>query len=335
MPKVKNALLRHRIIDKAIRNKYKPYPTKDDLKEACEKALYGENVRGGVSISTIEKDLQNMREEHDAPVKYSKRHKGYFYEDPDFSLDEIPLDESDISAIRFAANTLQQFRNVAVFSQFGTAIDKILERVSISEQFEEAEVERYIQFESSSASRGSNHLSVFMGAITNKKVVQFEYIKYQDKEKSTRRIHPYLLKEYNNLWYIIGYSPLKEKVLTFGLDRIENPEQLDDEFTIKSDFDPTLYFKHSVGITNLDKPPVEINILATPTIGQHLSSKPIHPSQLVELKEEHAIIRLDVQVTQELIMEILSYGDKMEVQTPDWLRAEIAKRIASMKENYT
>ena len=39
MPHIKNALLRYRIIDKCIRNKYKPYPSKQDLREACEEAL--------------------------------------------------------------------------------------------------------------------------------------------------------------------------------------------------------------------------------------------------------------------------------------------------------
>ena len=41
MPHIKNALLRFRIIDKMIRNKYKSYPSKKELREACEESLYG------------------------------------------------------------------------------------------------------------------------------------------------------------------------------------------------------------------------------------------------------------------------------------------------------
>ena len=41
MPAIKNALLRYRIIDRSIRNEYKPYPTKEDLRQACEEEIFG------------------------------------------------------------------------------------------------------------------------------------------------------------------------------------------------------------------------------------------------------------------------------------------------------
>ena len=95
MSQIKNAQLRYRIIDRSIRNKYSPFPTKDNLRQACEEALYGEGTGENICDSTIEKDLFSMRIDHDAPIKYSKKEKGYFYEDEDcgfFSYrDAIPL----------------------------------------------------------------------------------------------------------------------------------------------------------------------------------------------------------------------------------------------------
>ena len=49
-------------------------------------------------------------------------------------------------------------------------------------------------------------------------------------------MHPYLLKEYRNRWYLIGKSELKEKVITFGLDRIFDPLLLEQNFVIESNF---------------------------------------------------------------------------------------------------
>ena len=43
MPHIKNALIRYRIIDRCIRNKYKPFPSKNELREACEENLFGSN----------------------------------------------------------------------------------------------------------------------------------------------------------------------------------------------------------------------------------------------------------------------------------------------------
>ena len=82
MPHIKNALIRFRIIDRMIRNPYKPYPSKGDLREACEESLFGSTYGEHICDSTIEKDLFAMRIEHDAPIRYSRKHEGYFYEDP-------------------------------------------------------------------------------------------------------------------------------------------------------------------------------------------------------------------------------------------------------------
>ena len=78
MPSNKYALFRYRIIDKLISNKYKPYPSKEDLRNACEDELYGIGSER-IFDSTIEKDLWAMRNEsllgYNAPIKYSKLEK--------------------------------------------------------------------------------------------------------------------------------------------------------------------------------------------------------------------------------------------------------------------
>ena len=106
MPQIKNAIIRFRIIDRCLRNKYKPFPTKSDLRTACEEALYGSEDGANICDSTIEKDMFAMKMEHDAPIKYSKRDGGYYYADEDFSINDIPLSEDEIDAIKFATNTL-------------------------------------------------------------------------------------------------------------------------------------------------------------------------------------------------------------------------------------
>jgi hypothetical protein len=119
MPHIKNALIRYRIIDRMLRNKYKPFPSKEALRSACEDALFGSESGAHICASTIEKDLFTMKMEHDAPIRYSKKNGGYFYEDPDFSINDVPLSEDELSSIRFAVSTLQQFREVPFFQQFG------------------------------------------------------------------------------------------------------------------------------------------------------------------------------------------------------------------------
>ncbi|MFT5280216.1 MAG: putative DNA-binding transcriptional regulator YafY, partial [Bacteroidia bacterium] len=176
MPANKYALLRYRIIDDCLTNKRKRFPTKEDIQYACEQALYGSSGER-VSISTIEKDLWAMKNEGDlgfyAPIVYSKLEKGYHYEDEDYTIKEISLSHEEKDAIRFAANTLFQFKDLSIFDQFGSAIQKIFDRLNISPEMQDEAIERYVQFESTPVAKGSELLPIILQSIKDTRSIRF------------------------------------------------------------------------------------------------------------------------------------------------------------------
>ncbi len=328
MPHIKNALIRYRIIDRCIRNKYKPFPTKQELREACEEELYGSIGGGHICNSTIEKDMFSMREEHDAPIKYSKGEKGYYYTDPDFTMNDIPLTENDMDAIAFAAKTLMQFKNVELFRQFGSAIDKIVDHVAVSQ---DADAREFIQFESAVADGGNEFLPPILDAIKTQKFVCFDYASFVTGELKPRKVLPLLLKQYRNRWYLISFDDSKQDYITYALDRIEDFEVSKEVAKKPIDFDPDNYFKHAVGITSGNALP-EIILLKVGTIAsKYLDSLPIHPSQRIkEMKADHFVFELKVSITEELIREILSYGGEVQVLQPQSLKDEVMKRAKKL-----
>jgi len=335
MPRIKNALLRYRIIDKCITNKYNPFPTKDQLRRACEEELFGSTHGEHISDSTIEKDLYAMRIEHDAPVVYSKKEKGYFYSDPSFTMDEMPLNEDDVDAIKFAANILYQFKGVDVFKKFEFAIDKILDRVNISDKFTDKSIEQYVQFETVPVYGGSEYLSNLLDAIKTRKTVQFAYGKFDGSDRKIRRVDPYLLKEYRNRWYLIGRTLVKGKTQTFGLDRMSDIMVLNDKFERDIKFDPDTFFKHAVGITANDTEPEECIIEANNILANYLISQPLHASQtIIKAKKKYTRFAYKVIVSNELIMLLLSYGDQVKVLAPQSLANVVKSRLKETLKQY-
>ena len=169
MPAIKNALLRYRIIDRSIRNEYSPYQVKKDLRQLCEEEIFGSSDGSHICDSTIEKDLFAMRIEHDAPISYSKKKRGYYYSESDFSMDDVPLTEKDINAIKAASTILHQFKNTSLFGQYEFAIQKILDRAIISEKQNFHNEDQIIQFETLPTIRGNENLELFLSAIKKKK----------------------------------------------------------------------------------------------------------------------------------------------------------------------
>ena len=335
MGQIKNALIRYRVIDKAIRNKYKPFPSKAELRKACEDALFGNDEGENICDSTIEKDLFFLRMEHDAPIKYSKRHGGYYYNSDTFSLDDIPLTDEDMDAIRFAANTLSQFKDVEMFKQFGFAIDKIVEKVAISNNPLLDESNSFVQFEAAHSVKGNEYLSILLSGIRQKKFTYFEYGSFTSDKKKSRKVLPLLLKEYRNRWYLICHDCVKEAIITYALERMENVEVSEVVCSDLISFDNHTFFQNAIGITVNNSTPETVIFKADNVASKYIDSQPFHASQkMVKEGKNKTTFSLQVIISEELIRSLLSYGGELEVLEPENLRNTIKKRIVEMSERY-
>ncbi|MGV3630577.1 MAG: helix-turn-helix transcriptional regulator [Bacteroidota bacterium] len=335
MPHIKNALIRFRVIDRCIRNTYKPYPSKEELRKACEEALFGSDDGANICDSTIEKDIFAMRMEHDAPIKYSKKFHGYYYEDPDFTINDIPLTENDLEAIKFAANTLMQFKDVEMFRQFGFAIDKIFDRVNISSDPREKDIAHLVQFETATSANGNEFLAPLLEGIRTKKIMQFDYESYQSGKRKPRRVVPLLLKEYRNRWYLISYDCIKENVITYALERMTYLQETSEFFNQKIDFDAQQFFKNAIGITANDSLPEKILFKADNIAAKYIISQPFHQSQqLIKEGKNKTTFSIEVIVSEELIRSFLSFGGEIEILEPESLRNTMIRRVQAMKASY-
>jgi predicted DNA-binding transcriptional regulator YafY len=336
MPHIKNALIRYRIIDKCLRNKYRPYPTKRDLREACEESLFGASDGVNICDSTIEKDMFAMKIEHDAPIRYSKKHGGYYYEDPHFSINDIPLSDEDLSAIRFALKTLTQFREVNLFQQFGNAIDKIVDRVSISLDPQDKALDEFVQFESAVSSGGNDYLPVLLEAIKNSLVTRFVYSSFLSGKAKERTVLPLLLKEYRNRWYLITHDIDKKEIITYALDRLSELSITEEVFERPVDFNQENYFRYAVGISANNKAePQRVIFKADNVAAKYIESQPFHASQVISKEgKNRTTFEMTVLVSEELIRSILSYAGELEVVQPEILREELVRRLKKMNDLY-
>ncbi|MBN9293028.1 MAG: WYL domain-containing protein [Flavobacteriia bacterium] len=327
MPQIKNAHIRYRIIDRCIRNKYKPFPSKEELRAACEEALFGSEDGANICGSTIEKDLFAMREEMDAPIKYSKRHNGYYYEDESFSINDIPLSEEEIESLKFASKTLMQFKDTAMFQQFAFAINKIFDKISTSADLKD-ETADLVQFETGFASSGNEYLPELLEAIKGKLIVQFQYESFISGIRKLRKTVPLLLKEYRNRWYLIAFDFDKATAITYALERMDELIITDEIFTQPIDFSAAGFFKYSTGITAGNNQIEEVVFRAGTIASKYIQSQPFHSSQRVVKEDETGVVfNLEVLISEELIRDFMSYGGELRILQPESLRKEITTRF--------
>lgn len=335
MPSIKNAHIRYRIIDRMIRSKYKPFPSKEELRCACEESLFGSENGSNISESTIEKDLFAMREEMDAPIKYSKRNNGYYYTEEGFSINEIPLSDEEIESLKFATKTLMQFKDTAMFQQFGFAIDKIFDRISTSSEFDKDQQSDIIQFEKGFSSFGNEYLPQLLEAIKNKNITHFDYESFVSGVRKHRKVVPILLKEYRNRWYLISFDLDKNDVITYALERMFEFRITSEIYPEEISFSAKDFFKYSTGIT-AGKNAVEIVLFKAQKVdAKYIQSQPFHSSQKVEKEDENSVLfRIQVLISEELIRDFMSYGGGIEIIEPLSLREELKNRFETALGKY-
>lgn len=329
MPINKNALLRYRIIDSCLTNPQRRFPKMEFIMQKME-----EQLDSPISESMFSKDIQNMKKVYNAPIKYDRQKDGYCYTEPDFSIKEFPLTHEEIEALDFSTALLHQLKGTKLFQQFENAINKVIEGYRISKIVGNLESE-ILQVEEPVKTEGKQWLEIILNAIMEKSVLSVTYQSYQGDAK-VHELSAYLLKEYRNRWYVIGYSDKAENIRVFALDRIKDIQKSKSKYKSDSDFKPEDYFKYSLGITQLHEANPEKVILSfTPIQAQYILSQPLHHSQqtIVENKKE-VQVQLEIYITVELIMTILSFGAGVKVIKPLSLKKTIREKIMEMAALY-
>ena len=132
MPVNKNALLRYKIIDRSLRNRFRRW-TIEDLVDEVSDALYEmEGIRKGISLRTIQNDIQIMRSDrlgYNAPIEVYDQ-KYYRYADPNYSITELPLTAEDFSLITKAVQMLEMTEGIPELQQMGRILARVKKRLT-------------------------------------------------------------------------------------------------------------------------------------------------------------------------------------------------------------
>lgn len=336
MAQNKNALIRYKTIDKCLQNQYRQW-TLEDLIEACSDALEEfEGRKNPISKRTIQLDIQMMRSEklgYNAPIEvYDKKY--YHYEDPDYTINNLPITSTDIDVLSETILILKQFKNFSLFND----VSDIMQRLEDKVYAEKSNSKPVIYLDKNDNLKGLNFLEDIYNAIVKKIVVEITYKSFKSKNETVFMFYPFILKQFNNRWFVIGKKQINQPIMNLALDRIV---KIDYDFNlpfINDNFDADLYFKDVVGVTvNQGLSTENIELWFNSENAPYITTKPLHHSQKVISQNEDGsiLISLDLKLNNELERLILGFGKGVEVIKPRKLRNKIAISIQKALEYYT
>ncbi len=365
MPSNKNAVIRYMFLDQMLSDRYHKYTSEDLLKKVNEKlefagyptiggdkSDYERYVRSGKRV--IQLDIQALQ---DAPfnmvIDSSERLDGapvYRYADQTQSLFSKQISDDEKRLLQEVLNTLGQFSGLDSFEW----LNDLQEKLNDSRSFGRSDFDRddmlsrrIISFSTNDYLQGKAFLGTLFSMIANKIVVDVEYVPFGEDVR-TIRLFPYLLKQYNDRWYLIG-TPLGDKKFPFRKDFYVNLP-LDRMKAIRAVegvpyIDCADYFEERyediVGITYVEKEPLTPIILAVKDsyLG-YVDTKPLHGTQAKFPPQEQEMLHmkyssftgytfygLKLKPNREFFNTIYRNGDNILLVSPKRIREEMVAEL--------
>jgi len=332
----KHAIIRYQTLDKCFRNPGRKYFI-EDLINACNDALFQlSDSTEGIKRRQLFEDIRFMESEQGWNVPLDRIKEGkrvyYRYEDINYSINNQPLNETEENQLKEALFTLSRFKGMPQFEwvdEITTRLDAGLGLSHVPKQIIEFEQNKYL--------KGLEFISMLYNAIVYQKVIQLTYKSFKSDNALVYTFHPYYLKQYNNRWFVFGYSSEIDKISNFALDRIiQIEDSMQSEFIPNTTIDFETYFEDVVGVTVSEDSIIEkIIIEVENTLYPYIQSKPIHDSQkVIERSESSTKIQLELQINYELVTLLFSFGSRIKVIEPVSLKEEIIERAKSLLNIY-
>lgn len=243
----------------------------------------------GFSKRTIDRDIEFIRKELNLTIVYEN--KGYMVDEEDFASSII-------------GDTVEAFELFSSIHLQTGMPDFVLAE--------------------SRKSRGVEHFHYLVKSILERSYIKFYYQKYDSNTKQLYEIAPYALKESRHRWYVVGVKKGENELRSFGLDRINTLAKSDGCFKPQYNLvEIKQHFNDSFAMFT-DGETENVVLKFDRRDGNYIQSFPIHPSQKTLAEDENSVtFSLQIKITLDFMMELMSRAWSLEVLEPFSLREEI------------
>lgn len=332
----KHALIRYKTLDKCLQNRSRKWTLEDLINECSDALAEYEGKSSNVSKRTVQLDLQMMRSNklgYNAPIIVYDR-KFYTYSDRQYTITQLPIDRMDMDILEESMEMLKQFKDFSLFSELKGVIQKLEDKI----YRESNQKDPIIHIDKNDDLKGLHHLDTLYQSIIKLIVLKIEYQSFKARSSQQLIVHPYILKEFNNRWFLLGRIHGQHKLITMAIDRIIN---IDYELSVdydNNDFNANEYYKNTYGVTVLNDSSILNIILKVDRYNApYIVTKPIHHSQktLEKYQDGSLLISLTLHNNFELQRLILGFGSGVQVVKPRRLRNTIKKILNTALLAYT
>ena len=280
-----------------------------------------------VSWRTILRDVEFMKSRLNLPIEFCKQRKGFYYTQPVDQFPQLPFNQAEVFAMLIAHKAIAQYRGTPFEQPLELAYRRLVGQLDTTAKFGLSNLNDGLSFRPfAPEDTDLATFEILTRAVSERRVLQFQYRNLGAEAFQTRVVHPYHLACVDNHWYLFAHDVKRDAMRTFALPRLQAPAMTGETFTIRRDFNLNDYLRGSLSVFKGNQD-LEIVLDFDAWAADLIRGRKWHASQTVtELPARRLRLQMRLNAIEEAERWILSWGDHATVVSP----RSLAHRVRSI-----
>lgn len=287
------------------------------------------------SRATANRVIQELRDYFNAPLEYSREANGYHYVgEQAFHLPGLWFSDRELLALLTFEQLLGDLGPGLLGNQLAPFSAKIRTLLANQGITADSEVKRIAIGSVARRPFSPAHFSTVAEATRRRRQVKLIYHNRWNGETNERTVSPQRLMHYRDNWYLEAWCHTREDLRTFSLDRMLAVEILAEAATEIDAETMNARFATSYGIYS-GKPSAWAVLRFSERQANWVIGEQWHPDQKASfLTDGRYELQVPYSQIGEIIKEILSHAEHVEVVSPSELREEVKRRLEAAVKVY-
>ena len=286
----------------------------------------------GVSRATIKRDIEYLRDRFNAPIHWDHSLRGYRFEHSipgakKYSLPGLWFNDQEIFALLTMHQMLSNLGNGLLTPHIAPLLARLNALLGSQDDSADEIRKRIRILHMAARTERPEYFEAVASATIRRRRLKIAYHARSSDEVTEREVSPQRLVHYRDNWYLDGWCHLRDGLRSFSVDAIRAAGMLDQRAKSVSGRVLNEVLESSYGIFS-GKAGKRARLRFTPRQARWVASEQWHPEQVSKFEKDGSyLLEFPYSNDGELIMDILRYGDDVEVLAPAALRRRVRQRL--------
>jgi predicted DNA-binding transcriptional regulator YafY len=190
-----------------------------------------------VSVPTISRDIEFLRDRFGAPICYDATQRGYYYED-DFEMPLNMISSKDVMFLSLVKQLMTQYEGSPIYTEISSIIDFLTDSQGIGKS---DFLKRVAAHPLPKVVVNEDSWNKVIKALKENTLLKFDYNGRWKTETTHRLVRPYQVLLQDGMYYVFGFDENADNdkggERLFNLSRMKNIENIKQTFELPEDFE--------------------------------------------------------------------------------------------------